>query len=206
MKRAWIIGLLLLSSSCGTFVQQRVEHLAKAQVASDFESYPIHRVGLLPVIGRELDEAHAKLIQSAFYTELSLQTPYEVVPLDHHDLEEIHSGEPYIRGRYEPQMVIDLGRRFRFDAMFVGTVIEYSSYSPLRLSMQMDMIATETGASIWSSAVQLDSSSDRVRKAVKAFYLDSGAVDAEDGKGWELALLSPRLFAQFGAWQIAKLL
>jgi len=187
-------------------IQERVDHLAKAQVASDFDTYQIHRVGLMPVVGRSLDRDHADLLQSAFFTELSLQTPYEIVPLDSRDLEEVNQGEPYYRGRYDPKMVIDLGRRFRFDAMLIGTVIDYKFYSPLRLSLQLDLIATETGAAIWSSSVQLDASVERVQDAIEAFYKDSGAIAAEDGDGWEIALLSPQLFAQFGAWQIAKLL
>ncbi len=183
-----------------------VEHLARAQVASDFNTYKLHRVGLLPICGRDLDHDHAKMVQEAFYTELSLKTPFEVVPLDARDLEEVRQGESYIRGRYDPNMVIDLARRFRFDGMLIGTVIDHEFYTPLRLSVQMELVSTETGAAIWSSSVQLDASSSRVQEAIEAFYHDSAAVETADGDGWEIALLSPRLFAQFAAWQVARML
>lgn len=198
--------LILVLCGCSSLTQKRVEHLATAQVAPDFETYEVHRVGLLPLLGRELDEEHALLLQSAFFTELSLQTPFEVVPLERRDLEDVNQIESYVRGRYEPAMVIALARRFRFDAMLVGTVVDYQYFSPQRLSVQMDLVASETGAAIWSSSVQLDASSPRVREAVEAFFRSNNAVESEDGEGWEIALLSPRLFAQFAAWQITRLL
>ena len=205
MKRLIALGLLALPS-CGLLEDQRVDHLATAQVTSDFATYDLHRVGLMPFSGRDLDVDHAQTLQSAFFTEFSLQTPFEVVPLNRRDLEEVRRTEAYVRGRYESAMVIDLARRFRFDAVLVGTVVDCQVFSPQRLSVQVDLVATETGGTIWSSAVQLDATSPRVREALEAYYRSSDAVETEDGQGWELALLSPRLFAQFAAWQVAKML
>lgn len=205
MNRIVLLTLFALSGCIG--VQgQRVEHLAVASVASDFNTYSIRRVGLLPMIGRTVDQEHAEILQSAFFTELSMQTPFEIVPLRAKDLEEIDHRESYLLGNYEPEMVISLARRFRFDAMFIGTVVDYQFYTPQQLSVEMELVATETGAAIWTGSIQLDGSSNRVRRSIQAFYSDSGAVESEDGEGWELALLSPRLFAQFAAWQIARML
>lgn len=198
--------LLAALCSCSVLNPQGVEHLATAKVTPDFETYEVQRVGLLPLKGRALDAEHAEILQSAFYTELSQQTPYEIVPLGSADLEEVEQLESYVRGRFEPRMVIALARRFRFDAVLVGTVVDYQYFSPQRLSVQMDLVASETGAAIWSSSVQLDASSPRVREALEAYYRSSDSIEAEDGQGWEIALLSPRLFAQFAAWQIAKML
>jgi hypothetical protein len=206
VKGLAISACLLFMGSCAALGHQKVDHLATAQIASDFNSYTLHRVGLLPIVGRELGPEHAKLLQGALYTELSLQTPFEIVPLSERDLEHMLPMDGFIRGRYDPAMVIELARRFRFDAMLIGTVVDYSFYSPLRLSLQMDMVATETGASIWSSSVQLDANSMRVKNAVEAYHRSSAGIEAEDGNGWELSLLSPKLFAQFGAWQIASML
>jgi hypothetical protein len=205
VRRFLLLGLLALGG-CNTIFEKSVEHLAVASVASDFQTYSIHRVGLLPLIGRSVDEEHAQILQSAFFTELSMQTPFEIVPLRAKDLEEIDHRESYLLGNYQPEMVIDLARRYRFDAMFIGTVVDYQFYTPQQLSMEMELVATETGVAIWTGSIQLDGSSSRVRRSLKAFYSKSGAVESEDGEGWELALLSPRLFAQFAAWQIAKML
>lgn len=205
MKRLLLLALMSLGG-CAMWTDQRVEHLATGRIASDFDTYKIHRVGLLPVLGRGVDREHSEILQSAFYTELSLQTPFEIVPIGPTDLEEINQTESYIRGSYEPKMIIDLARRFRFDAMLVGTVVDYQFYSPQRLSVEMELVATETGAAIWSSSVQLDSTSQRVHDALRAFYSKSDAIQNADGQGWEIALLSPRLFSQFAAWQIARML
>jgi len=186
--------------------REQVEHLATAQVAPDFTSYEVHRVGLLPLLGRKLDGEQAQILQSAFYTEFSLQTPFEVIPLERGDLEEVNQANSYVQGRYEPKMVIELARRFRLDGMLIGTVVDYKFYHPQRLSLQMDLVASETGAAIWSSSVQLDATSPRVRQAIENYYRASDGVQSEDGQGWEIALLSPRLFAQFAAWQITRML
>ncbi len=205
MRRALLVGLLALGG-CSSLVQQRIEHFATGRVASDFDSYSIHRVGLLPIIGRSMDQAHAELLQSAFFVELSKQSTFDIVPLSERDLEEIDHTESYVRGVYEPKMVIDLARRFHFDAIFVGTVVDYQFYTPQSISVELELVAAETGAAIWASEVHLDASAPRVRKSLEAFYQEGGAGETENGDGWRLALISPRLFSQFAAWQVARLL
>lgn len=180
--------------------------MARAQITPDFETYRVHRVGLMPIIGRSLDSEQTNVLEGALFTEFSSGTNYEVVPLRSKDLEELDLGASYLRGRYEPAAVIEVARRFRLDAAFVVTVTDYQFYTPQRLSMQIDLVASETGAAIWSSALHLDATTDRVQRAVQAFYENSGSMDTESGNGWELALLSPRLFAQFASWQVARLL
>jgi hypothetical protein len=205
VKRILLLGLLALGG-CSSLVQNRIEHFATGQIASDFNTYSVRRVGLLPVIGRSMDQEHAELLQSAFFVELSKETNFDIVPLTERDLEEIDHTESYVRGAYEPEMVIALARRFRFDGMFVGTVVDYQFYTPQKISVELELVATETGAAIWTSEVHLDSSVPRVRKSLEAFYQEGGAGETESGDGWRLALISPRLFAQFAAWQVAQLL
>jgi len=203
----YALALCLLGlASCTALGKGQVEHLATARVTPDFETYQLHRVGLMPLAGRELQDEQAEMLQNALFTEFSHQTPYEIVPLDPQDLEEVVQIESYRRGRYESQMVIDLARRFRLDGVLIGTVIDYQYYSPQRLSLQVDLVASETGAAIWSGSVSLDGTSERVHRAVEAYFEASESVKTADGKGWEIALLSPRLFAQFAAWQISKML
>lgn len=206
MRSLALVAALASLAACVSVTDQRVEHLATAQVASDFQTYDIRRVGILPPIGRGFDIRQSQALQGILFTEFSQQSPYEFVPMHEWDLEEIDLTESYVRGRYEPSMVIDLARRFHFDAMLVATVVDAKTHDPQRLSLAADLVASETGAAVWSASVQLDASSDRTRSSLRAFYASSEAMDTEHGAGWELALDSPRLFAQFGAWQLARLL
>lgn len=204
--RALALLLLLPLCGCSSLVQKRVDHLATAQIASDFDTYSVKRVGILPPLGRGFDLHQTAALQSIVFTEFSQQTPYEFVPLRQHDVEEVELSESFVRGSFDPKMVIELARRFNFDAMLIVTVVEGQTFDPQRIALSADLVATETGAAIWSGAVRLDASSDRVRDALQAFYGSTGATDSEMGGGWELALHSPRMFAQFAAWQLAQLL
>ena len=119
----------------------------------DFETYQLERIGLLPFLGLELGTDQAFELQSTFFTEFSVETPFEVVPLYRNDLEEVPGSEPYRRGGYDPRTIIDIARRFRLDGVFVATVTDYQFYKPQRLSVQVDLVASETGVAIWSSSI-----------------------------------------------------
>jgi len=120
------------------------------------------------------------------------------------DLAEIPRSEPYRRGSYEARTIIGLSRRFNLDAILIGTITDQQYFPPQRLGIQVDMVAAETGLVIWSSSLQLDASKRRVRDSLRAWsQLDQGDLEGED---WELALISPRRFGRFAAWQVARLL
>jgi hypothetical protein len=205
--RRLVLALALAAlGACASTTEQQVEHLATGSIASDFDTYELRRVGILPPIGRGFDVRQSTALQGILFTEFSQQAPYEFVPMHEWDLEEIDHEESYVRGRFEPAMVIELARRFQFDAMLVCTVVDARTHDPQRLSLAVDLVASETGAAIWSASVQLDASNDRTRRSLRAFYDRSEAMSTEHGAGWELALDSPSLFAQFACWQLACLL
>lgn len=200
MKVCWVLLLLVL---CACVSSGRLARdLATGQVATDYDSYRLQRVGLVPFGGDELSIDQAQVMQSAFFSEVSRRKRFEVVPLERADLEEIPESEPYRRGVYKPQSVIDLSRRYNLDAVLVGTVTDFQSFPPLRLSVQVDMVASETGLVIWSSSVHLDARDQRVKNSIKTLYSDP----REEGSSWEITLLSPSLFAQFAAYEISQLL
>ena len=116
-----LLPLLFLPLFSCTTTKGEVEHPATARVAPDFETYTIHRVGLVPLLGRPLDAEQAQVLQSALFSELSRETPYEIVPLVGLDLEYVEVEDPYLRGRYDPQTIIDLSRRFLIPALLSRT-------------------------------------------------------------------------------------
>jgi hypothetical protein len=170
----------------------QAEPLATPRMASDFESYEFRRVGLVPFAGRVTGQQQT-ILQDAFLLELSRAGDHEIVRLRAEDLAEVQESEPYRRGRYEPKTVLELCRRFSLDGVLVGTVTQLEPYPPQRLSLQLDLIATETGMVVWSSSVQLDASEPRVRKRLE------GNANGEP----QLALISPERFARFAAREIA---
>ena len=179
---------------------------ATARVVTDFESYDLHRVGLLPLVGQEVWSEQSEPVQSGFLGELSRTTPFEVVHLGKGDLAEIPGSDPYRRGWYDPRTIIALAKRYQLDAVFVGTLADAQFFAPQRLAVQLDLVACETGAAIWSGSVHLDASDASVRDSLLIWATDASDAEYRGSEPSDLALLSPRRFARFAAWQLSQLL
>ena len=185
----------------------QIPHLASAEVAPDFDTYEIRRIGLLPFEGREVSDTRSRVLQEAFLSEISRSTPWEIVILEPRDLELVAKSEPHRRGWYRPKTLIELARRHSLDAVLFGTVTEERFYPPQLLGLSMDLVSSETGLVIWSSSVHLDATDRRVLSGLQAFY---GAADSDteagEGMSMKVALISPERFARFAAYQVASLL
>ena len=200
MKRALVLALGALAS-CLVASPPRMPSLANATVSSDFESYRIHRVGLLPFSGEDITPERSVDLQAAFHSELSQSTPFEVVMLGGADLEALEESEPYRRGWYRPKTIIGLSKRYSLDAILFGTVTQERFYPPQILALQVDLVSAETGLVIWSAAVHIDANDPRVLDGLQLYY---GAEEGEDA--WRLSLLSPERLGRFAAFQVACLL
>ncbi len=174
--------------------------LAQARVSSDFTTYEIRRVGLLPFDGFQLTPERRRELQNAFHSEFSQSTPFEIVLLGESQLQELIQSDPYIKGTYEPRTIIGLSQRFNLDAIFFGTITQERFFPPQVLSMQLDLVAAETGMVVWSSTIHLNADDPRVAEGLQTYY---GGIDKEV---WQIAMLSPERFARFAAFQMACLL
>jgi len=202
-----VLGLCCALSACASSsTRQDATLFATARVVTDFDSYQLKRVGLLPLIHAELLAEQSVSIQAGFMSEFSRSTPFEVVSLDSGDLAEIPGSDPYRRGWYDPRTIIALSKRYQLDAVFVGTLTDTQFFAPQRISVQVDLVACETGASIWTGEVHLDASEGSVRESLMAWRTDSSQDEYRGSEPSDLALISPRRFARFAAWQLAQLL
>jgi len=194
-------GVVLAASGCLAPRVPVMPRLATAQVSSDFDTYQIRRVGLLPFHGKDLSGEQRSTFQEAFLSEVARSTPYELVLLDPGDLEMVEESDAHRVGWYKPETVIELSKRYSLDAMLFGTVTDERYYPPQQLSVSIDMVSAETGLVIWSSAVHLDASDPRVVDGLHVYYGSE-----EKPEDWRLALISPERFARFAAYQVAMLL
>ena len=203
MKRAALLGaVVLLVAACATR-PPRVPELATARVAEDFGTYSLRRVGLVPLAGEVLGTDGAEAVQASFYAEISRSTPFEVVSLVEADLEETTTSDPHRRGWYRPETIIDVARRYSLDGVLFGTVTHRQFFPPQQLSVQMDLVSAETGLVIWSAEVHLDAADPVVRDGIEAWTWDAGEGPETTGA---VVMLSPARFARFAAWQIAQVL
>jgi hypothetical protein len=194
--------LSLALASCGALPTKEVPLLATGRITSDFASYSIQRVGLIPVDMDGDESAMDEALEQALHAELTAATDYEVISISRLDLQELHGLEPFRRGSYSAATLLELRRRFLLDAVAVGVVSTRRAVPPQRLGVQFDLISCETGATLWSSRVLLDAADVEMREALELWSRDH--TDTIDGA--ELVLLSPRRFARFAAWQVMQLL
>ena len=176
--------------------------LAQAEADSDFESYHLRRVGLVPFAGQTVDREHARMLQAAFLHEFSVNTTFEVVMLEENAMVEVAESNPYRRGRLKPMTVLELSRRYSLDGILMGTVTHMNAYPPQMLGIEMDLIACETGLPIWSSRVQMDASDVRVRNGLGEYARAQERTGTP--RGDVLALISPTRFARYAAYEVAR--
>jgi hypothetical protein len=197
--------LLTSLAGCAT-THQSVELFGTARVVQDFDSYTLSRVGLIPIAGERTTREQEAELQSTFYSELSRSTNFEIVSLAVDDLAEVPSSDPVRRGWYNTRTILEISERFKLDGLLIGTITDLQTFHPQRISVQFDLVSAETGLTLWSSSLHMDAGDQRVREGLEAFYSHGEGDSAESGEPWELSLISPRRFARFAAWQIARLL
>lgn len=203
MNRRGLLTLLALATSgCALFETKATPLLATGRITSDFQSYSLRRVGLLPFATTPDDNTGDEALEDAFHAELVVATGYEVIPLRADDLLESRGLEPHRRGAYPAATLLELRRRFLLDAVAVGVVTTRRVVPPQRLGVQFDLVSCETGATLWSANILIDASDADTRAALGKW----AAAHTELTGGADLALLSPRRFARFAAWQIMQLL
>ncbi|MEM6674497.1 MAG: hypothetical protein AAF726_16745 [Planctomycetota bacterium] len=182
-----------------------VPAMASARIASDFETYAVRRVGFVPFrpLGRSDVAPHeVEAIETSFHAEFAVATPYDIVPLRGEDLAEVLEAEPFRRGWYPPASIVALRDRYRLDAVFIGSVTARRLTPPLVLGVQLDLVSCETGQTIWSSDVLVDASQGETREALDVWAQH----ELGEHHAAEIALLSPRKFAHFAAYQLARTL
>ena len=205
ISTASLAGLLALGGCSSTTQLEDVPLFARSHVADDFNSYGVHRVGLMPFQGRDVSTNLAASLESGLSTEIGRATPLEVLVLSDIDLDEVMRSEPYRRGRYDPRTVIELARRYRLDAILFGAVLENRFWPPQRLGISVDMVAAETGLVIWNGTVHLDTSDRALRDGLEIYFARAEEAGANQDN-WEVSLLSPDRIARFAAYQIARVL
>ncbi|MHC4261086.1 MAG: hypothetical protein ACYSWX_01065 [Planctomycetota bacterium] len=183
--------------------------LARAQIAPDFQTYDIRRVALLPPMGpRDTDTprpAALNELQDDLLGFLSSGTPFEFVELSRADLGEIQRDDPIRDGRLSIDSLLGIAERFRVEAVFYSQVTREQLYPPLSVGLQAEMVSVDTGQVLWTADVQLSGDDAPVRDAIRDFY-EREQGEREGGDGWKVALVSPRRFTRFAAWQLAQLL
>jgi hypothetical protein len=203
-----LLALALLASglgACRTAEPEPLPPLARSRIAADYASYELRRVGLVPFRAGDLDPARARELREALQFELSRVAGFEVVPLDEKDVAEVDRDLPFQRGEYRARSISELSRRFRLDGLLFGTVTHLEPYAPQSIGLGVELVASETGLVIWSSALELDAADARARESLER-YSQLRRDGTESPSSERTTLLSPSRLMRFAACEIARTL
>ncbi len=203
----WTLSALAAASCAGCAMVHREPpvELARTRAVSDYPTYTLRRVGLLPIVGLEADPRRQAEFAQAFLFEFARTAPYEVVALDAAQIAEVDPSRPHERGAYSARTVLELAQRFRLDGLLVGEVTQLEVYSPQLLAVQLELISAETGLAIWASSVHIDGG-DRALAPNFEHFRRMQRDDAQGSADLQVTLLSPARLARFAAFEIARTL
>jgi len=198
--------LMILVALCGAScvaTRDSVPPIGTARASSDFATYDIRRVGVMPPHGEGLDPELAGALRDALAAAFTAETRYELVALTPSMMEAVATLEPARTGRTRPEAVLDLARRASLDAVMSVCVTDLRPYEPVRLSLEIDLIVVETGLTTWSCTVQVDTGDALTRESIAIWQ---HAVRGGDEAEHAVDFLSPRRIAEYAAAQAAMLL
>ena len=194
--------ILACLAACAT-AREQVPPIGTASRSTEFDTYPLRRVGILLPEGEGMDAEFLRGLRDALATEIAATKPYEIVPLDEGDLEAVDRLDTARTGRIRPAPVLALARRSSLDGLITTRVLELRAYAPVRLVISIDLIAVESGLVTWTGCVRVDSNDRDTRAAIRAWQSSiRGAGDNDRA----LDLMSPARIAEFAAVQAALLL
>jgi hypothetical protein len=204
---ALALALAALAPACAG-PKREIPLFARAQLAPDFGTYVIQRVGVLPLRTparqgtRRDDGTH---LQQWFATQIALGTSYEVVALTPALLEDLRLVNPRVAGHHDATALLALTQRFSLDAILFVEIVDQHPYPPQSVTAQAELVACETGTTVWSASINLDARDPRVQEGLEVYSArDTESVEA--AARTDVTLLSPRGFAEFALWQIAQML
>jgi len=187
---------------CGCVIAPDPRPLASATIASNFQTYSIRRVGLL----RLHDDALHRALDRAVRIEFLEASDYVITPaytgkLTPSASPERRSGSPFSLDALPPEVLEGL------DALLVPQVIASRTRAPQVLELRLDLIACETGLTIWSATAWVDSTDNEARNRILEWQAQlPGGSGGDDRLRVQSIMESPERLARFAVHQLAGLL
>ncbi len=97
----------------------------------------------------------------------------------------------------------DIRKALRCDAVIVGQVRDFRPHPHTKAGLYLRMIDLKNGWLVWGVDHVWDTSEQQTARRIRRFFdkrMRSGGYEPAD---WELAVLSPRIFAKFVAYETA---
>lgn len=196
--------LLLAAACCGCASTPELgpaENLAASAFSADFAEFPMRRVAVMPPSGIEGDDARD--LQKQFAAEIASRAPFEVVTLVAADLVDLPGITHPTQVLSRPEAIVALSKRYDLDAFYALEVSDRTTFTPLHLTLEADLVGADTGARLWTAQGAWNAADQRVRTSLESWFAAQRGVGASD-EDWSLYLLAPRRFAAYACSQLAE--
>lgn len=203
-RSAWLVSLgalAMVAAGCG---QPTAPPAVRYYLRSGHELAQVRRAVLI-----QLDDAreHPQLAR-----EISLALAQAVQDNEGFTVRVVRPDDPICQGlplaKPEGLSLEDLEalqERLQCDAILYGRLKHFRGYPRMRMGLLLNLVDLRGGELLWQVSHIWDSTSEPTRERLQWFYRQV----QPDGKGpgdWEMALMSPRAYAKFVAWDAARTL
>jgi hypothetical protein len=191
--RAALVGLAVLAGC--TIPKRRPEPVPKADLG-------YRRVAIVEFHNRTSYERPATEFPALLGQKLAARTvATDAVVVPRSALPEL--GDPFVEGRLPVGVLVDLRRKYRADAVIIGSVEDYDPYWQPSVSLTVKVIDTATAEFPFELAERWHAGEREVRAEIDDYYRRNRGSD-ECRFGPELFVTSPHYFLRFVADQVAE--
>ena len=96
----------------------------------------------------------------------------------------------------------DMRRAFRCDAVLVGEVRNFCPHPRMRMGLYLRLLDVKNGRLLWGVDDVWDTTESGTEKRLKKFF-DDQMRSGYEPMNWQLAMISPRAFEKFVAFEVA---
>lgn len=159
------------------------------------------RVAVLPINGAGLDPEMRERLESTFRSELSKTMRFEIVAVDHAELEERYRQRQFLTtDRLPADFLAFVEQRTAADAVLFTEFTHFSPYRPIAIGVRSRLVDLASGESIWAADSLFDSADARISRAATRFHGRDGIEQSMQRPEVAVpALQSPNRFAEYAA-------
>ena len=162
---------------------------------------PMRRVAVMIDQAPPRHEETAERFADALRRQLTERNLFEPLPVTSADLADANLASIRTRGRYAPEDLLTVGRRFGVEGVLYVTMTDFAATPTIRFGARLALIDCRDGSAAWSTDVMLDGEDRVVAKDVHNWH-DVHLKDRGSLIDHELVLISPRLFFDYAATRI----
>lgn len=151
----------------------------------------------LPGIAKDMTVAlsHAVRMRGLFGLEvIDRQDPiYEAFSLDG-------------RGAVTLEQIRKMRQTFKCDGILLGSISDFRPHPRMQLGLSLRMLDLKRGRLVWAIDHVWDTTDKAVEERTKHFFSDQMRSAGYEPMGWQLAMVSPKVFEKFIAYEVAETL